>query len=140
MDEEKLMNKLFQLAEQSLAEDEFPVSAIVYDKSGILGTGYNRRNKSNKTTDHAEIIAIEEANQKIGNWNLQNKCMVVTLEPCEMCKSVIKEARLKNVYYLVPRYAYKKQYKCTAFECKQIEDQRLEQYKMHISTFFANKR
>lgn len=131
---------LFDLADKSLMEDEFPVSAIVYDENGILGCGYNRRNRTKKTTDHAEIIAIEEANKKVNNWNLQNKCMLVTLEPCDMCKSVIKEARLSQVYYLIPRYKYKKQYKCTEIKELDIVDPKLEKYKKDIKTFFNNKR
>lgn len=134
------IDKLFELAMCSLSDDEFPVSAIVYDETGILGMGYNRRNRTKKTTDHAEIIAIEEANKKVDNWNLQNKCMIVTLEPCDMCKSVIREARLAHIYYLIPRYKYKKQYKCTHFENLDIDDERLEQYKKNIKTFFSNKR
>ncbi len=136
----ELLKTLFDLVEKSLAEDEFPVSAIVYDETGILGCGYNKRNKTHKTTDHAEIIAIEEANQTVGNWNLQNKCMIVTLEPCDMCKSVIKEARLGHVYYLVPRLNYKKQYKCTIFEHMHVENADLDRYKHNITTFFKDKR
>ena len=138
--EEQLLKTLFELADKSLVENEFPVSAIIYDDSGIISCGYNRRNRTNKTTDHAEIIAIEEANKKLNNWNLQNKCMVVTLEPCDMCKAVIKEARLGHVYYLVPRYSFKKQYKCTVFEHKEIDDPNLDNYKHNITNFFTNKR
>lgn len=137
---EEYIDFLFELAEKSLKEDEFPVSAIVYDESGILGYGYNRRNKTKKTTDHAEIIAIEEANKITKNWNLQNKSMLVTLEPCDMCKSVIKEARLSHVYYLVSRYQFKKQYKCTIFEELCIDSSKKDRYKENITTFFSNKR
>lgn len=138
--EKELLKTLFELAEKSLKEDEFPVSAIIYDDTGIISTGYNCRNRTNKTTDHAEIIAIENANKKLKNWNLQNKCMIVTLEPCDMCKSVIKEARLKKTHYLIPRYKYKKQYKCTDFELKEIDAPELKKYRQDITTFFINKR
>lgn len=137
---EKLWKKLFSLADKSLAMDEFPVSAIIFDDTGIISCGYNKRNKSNKTTDHAEIIAVEKANRKLKNWNLQNKCMVVTLEPCDMCKAVLKEARLDKVFYLVPRYDYKKQYKCTNFQFYDLDSQSLEKYKRDIKNFFVNKR
>lgn len=136
----KILKKLFKLAEKSLEQNEFPVSAILFDENGIISCGYNKRNKSHKTTDHAEIIAIEKANKKLGTWNLQNKCMIVTLEPCDMCKSVIKEARLKNVYYIIPRYQYKKQY--TRTDIKQIDynTKEVEQYKTSIKHFFDDKR
>lgn len=138
--DEKLWKKLFSLAEKSLSIDEFPVSAIIFDESGIISCGYNKRNRSHKTTDHAEIIAIEKANKKLKTWNLQNKCMVVTLEPCNMCKAVLKEARLEKVYYLVSRYDYKKQYKCTNFQFYDLDSPYLEKYKHDIKSFFVNKR
>lgn len=136
----EIIDKLFELAEMSLLENDFPVSAIIYDETGIIGMGYNKRNSSNKTTDHAEIIAVENANKKVRNWNLQNKCMIVTLEPCDMCKAVLKEARLAHIYYLIPRYKYKKQYKCTQFEHLPIDGENIKKYKENITTFFNNKR
>lgn len=138
--DEKILKKLFALAKKSLRNNEFPVSAIIYDENGIISSGYNRRNRTHKTTDHAEIIAVEKANKKLKNWNLQNKCMIVTLEPCDMCKTVLKEARLGKIYYIIPRYAYKKQYKCTAFQKIDLDTQDVEDYRNDISSFFANKR
>lgn len=136
----KLWKKLFALSEKSLRENEFPVAAIIYDETGIISCGYNKRNSSRKTTDHAEIIAIEKANKKLKQWNLENKCMVVTLEPCDMCKAVIKEARLKKVEYVIPRYTYKKQYKCTTIEQTKEEPIQKEKYLEEIQSFFKNKR
>lgn len=139
--EKRILDYLFDLARKSIVEDDFPVSAVVLDEDGtIIGEGYNCRKNSHKTTDHAEIIAIETANKCVGNWNLQNKCMVVTLEPCDMCKSVIKEARLSKVYYLVPRYSYKKQYQGTTFNYLETEDIKIDEYKEEIKNFFKNKR
>ena len=138
--DEKILKKLFKLADKSLKNNEFPVSAIIYKDNKIISYGYNRRNSSNKTTDHAEIIAINKANKKLKTWKLTNICMLVTLEPCDMCKTVIKEARIEKVYYLVPRYSFKKQYKCTYFENLEINTENKEKYLKNIKTFFTNKR
>lgn len=138
--EEKMLKTLFKLAKESKEHDEFPVAAIIYDDNGIISCGKNQRNRSNMTTDHAEIIAIQNANKKCHSWRLENMCMVVTLEPCEMCKAVIKEARLKEVYYLVPRYKYKNQYKCTKIEHLVINSSDLDDYLVDIKAFFSNKR
>ncbi len=137
---EKLWKTLFKLADKSLQNDEFPVAAIIYDENGIISCGYNKRNASKLTTDHAEIIAITKANKKLQSWNLQYKCMLVTLEPCDMCKAVIKEARLKEVNYLVPRYNYKKQYKSTIFNQMDFNSPLKEKYLNDIKHFFDNKR
>ncbi len=136
----KLLKTLFKLANKSLQNDEFPVAAIIYDENGIISCGYNKRNASNLTTDHAEIIAISKANKKLQTWNLQHKCMLVTLEPCDMCKAVIKEARLKEVNYLVPRYKYKKQYKGTIFNFVETNSEQKDKYLNDIKHFFDNKR
>jgi len=137
---DKIVEKLWKLAYKSYKLGEFPVSAIVYIGDEVISCGYNKRHKSNLTIDHAEIIAINKANKKLKSWRLSNACMIVTLEPCEMCKTVIKEARLKNVYYLVDRNPLKKQYKCTEFEKISLENNNLKKYKEMISTFFDNKR
>ncbi len=137
-----IINKLFQLADESLKLDEFPVSAIIYDDDdkNIISYGYNKRNKSKKTTDHAEIIAIEYANKKLNSWNLSNKCMIVTLEPCEMCQAVIREARLKKVEFIVPRYAFKNQYKRTTIFQSTYSGNLKDNYIKSITTFFNDKR
>jgi len=138
--ENYLLKKLWKLANKSLKKDEFPVSAIIFKDDKIISCGYNKRNKSKITTDHAEIIAIKRANKKLKNWKIANVCMLVTLEPCEMCKTVIKEARISKVYYIVPRYKYKKQYKCTEFENIENESLDKEKYINDITHFFDNKR
>ena len=64
----------------------------------------------------------------------------MTLEPCEMCKVVIKEARIKNVYYLLPRDKSKKQYSKTNFQILSNYEQEKQKYKEILSNFFKKKR
>ena len=138
---DKLLEKLFELADESILINDFPVAAIVFDQNNnILGTGYNKRNKTNITIHHAEIIAITEANKKSKNWKLTNKCMICTLEPCDMCKEVIRQSRISKVYYLVPRYGFKKPYKRTFFEKLDFESEQLQKYTKNITKFFKDKR
>ena len=70
--------------------------------------------------------------------------MIVTLEPCEMCKNVIKESRLNKVYYLVQRLDYKKISNKTDIIKLKIEDEinskKIENYKHILSDFFVDKR
>ena len=143
--EEKILKRLFQLADKSYNKKEFPVGAIIFDDNfNIISTGYNRRNKSNITIDHAEITAITRANKKLNSWRLNDLYMIVTLEPCDMCKTVIKEARLKEIYYIVPRLKYKKQYKNIIIKQYKIKNDKInkqiEEYNQKISTFFNEKR
>ena len=82
--------------------DEIPVGAVIVDQNGfIIGKGYNKREKLNQTIGHAEIEAIRKANKKNNNRRLLNCTMYVTLEPCEMCKKVIKESKIEKVIYCI---------------------------------------
>ena len=80
----------------------------------------------------------------MNNWRV-NKCsMYVTLEPCEMCKAVLKESRIDNVYYFLSRNIEKKQYKGTKIRkfdnMLKLENDFIEQYKKIIHNFWENKR
>ncbi|MDD3241227.1 MAG: nucleoside deaminase [Bacilli bacterium] len=95
----KYMELAYKEAKKAEKTGEVPVGAIIVKNNKVISKGYNKNNKSNLTIDHAEIIAISKANKKIKNWRLSNCDMYVTLEPCLMCKTVIINSRIKNVYF-----------------------------------------
>jgi tRNA(adenine34) deaminase len=100
MENELLMEEAFKQALLAYDIGDIPVGAIVVDQNGnIIGKGYNRKEIDNSVISHAEINAINEASKKIMNWRLNNCIMFVTLEPCDMCRSVINESRIKKIYY-----------------------------------------
>lgn len=86
-------------AEKSFAFDEVPVGAVIVRNEKILARAHNLKNKSNSSLAHAEILAINKASKKIQNWRLNDCDIYVTLEPCPMCASAIKQSRIKNIYY-----------------------------------------
>lgn len=137
---ENLIKILIDLTKKTEKTDDFPVAAIIYKENKIISKAYNKRNKSQKTTDHAEIIAIQKANKKLKKWRLNGYNMLVTLEPCPMCKTVIMESRLDNVYYLIERLEFKEIFKKTNFKKLNVEQKNVENYKTSIKTFFLNKR
>src|SRR5699024_7178499 len=71
---------------------------IVY-KGGVIARGHNLRETSQETLSHAELLAIKEANGKIGSWRLEDCTLYVTLEPCPMCAGAIVQSRIKRVVY-----------------------------------------
>jgi len=98
--EEYYMNEAFKETMKAFDLEEIPVGAVVVDKNGsIIGRGHNIKEKTYKVIGHAEIEAITKANKKINNWRLNDCSLYVTLEPCEMCKKVIQEANIENIYY-----------------------------------------
>lgn len=139
---EQYIDELIKLSYKSLKKDEVPVAAIIVNNDKIIAKAHNTRNRSNKTIDHAEIKVITKANKKLKNWRLNNCTLYVTIEPCEMCKNVIKESRIDKVFYLVPRLKSKKIYNKTNFF--QIDEKRnesnIKKYKKIIEKFWENKR
>ena len=100
MDYQNLMQQALALANQAAIFDDMPVGALVVNDQGeIIGVGENLREKNNDPTAHAEIVAIKDAAQKIGNWRLDDLTMVVTLEPCAMCAGAIVQTRMKRLVF-----------------------------------------
>ncbi len=94
------MQQAIELAKQSSNFDDVPVGAlIVNDQGEILATGQNLREKNNDPTAHAEVVAIKNAGNKIGNWRLDDLTIVVTLEPCVMCAGAIAQSRMKRLIF-----------------------------------------
>ncbi len=98
--DEEYMLKALELAEKAYALGEIPVGAIVVSPEGeVIGEGYNLREHLNSPIAHAEIIAIEQAAKRLGQWRLTDCTLYVTLEPCPMCAGAILNARIDRVYY-----------------------------------------
>ena len=139
--EEKYINELINLSKKSLKKSEVPIAALIIDEKGkIISKAYNTRNIKQQTINHAEILAITKANKKLKSWRL-NKCtLYVTIEPCDMCKSVIKESRIQNVYYLLPRLPENNQYNKTIFNKLKDMSEKEDKYQEIINKFWKNKR
>lgn len=91
---------LYKLSMKAYRKNEIPVAAIVVRNGKIISKSYNKRNLTNNPLHHAEIICLVKASKKLKTWKLSDCDMYVTLEPCPMCKSVINESRIRNVYFL----------------------------------------
>ena len=84
-DQEYYMSIALQLAQEAGADGEAPVGCVVVDANGaVIGRGRNRREKSKSALAHAELEAIEDACNTLGDWRLSGCSLYVTLEPCPM--------------------------------------------------------
>jgi len=91
-----LMALAIKEAKESLPID-VPVGAIFFDdEANILAQNHNQREKLDRISGHAEILALEDLKIKQSSSGLN---LVTTLEPCMMCAGAIKEAGVKRVYY-----------------------------------------
>lgn len=96
---ESFMDQALELARQAEALGEIPVGALVVKEGKILGRGFNRRETDADATAHAEMLAIRQACQTLGNWRLAGCTLLVTLEPCPMCTGAILQSRLSQVVF-----------------------------------------
>jgi tRNA(adenine34) deaminase len=89
------------LAQARLAAQagEVPVGAVVVHGDRIVGRGHNTPLASHDPTAHAEIGALREAAQTLGNYRLDGCELFVTLEPCAMCSGAMLHSRLARVVY-----------------------------------------
>ena len=138
---EKYYKTLIELMEKADNKDEVPVAAIVVKDGKIIGKGYNQRRSKCSVLGHAEIIAIEKAEKKIGDWRLNGCELYVTLEPCSMCKEIIKQTRLDNVYYITKKLETSKEYnKTNISSCNDlIDNEKVSNVTNKLSEFFERK-
>ena len=93
------MQIALDLAHQAALNGEVPVGAIIVKNGVIIGRGSNAPIGLHDPTAHAEIIAMRQAAQHLGNYRLINCTLYVTLEPCAMCSGAMQHARIKKLVY-----------------------------------------
>ena len=93
------MRMALEQAEQARQLGEVPVGCVVVKDGQIIGRGYNRRETDRTVLGHAELMAIRQAEQALGDWRLTGCTLYVTLEPCPMCAGAILNARPESVVF-----------------------------------------
>lgn len=88
----------FEQANIAFMNQEVPVGAVIVKNGEIIACAHNKKEEDVCCTSHAEILAIQLASKKMNNWRLEDCDIYVTLDPCPMCASAIKQSRIKNVY------------------------------------------
>ena len=127
---------LLKLTEKAYKKNEVPIAALIVYNNKVVSKAYNKRHNQNDVLGHAEILAIKKASKKLKSWHLTGCNLYVTVEPCNMCKSVINEAKIDNVYYFLKNNKIK-QFK-TKYKYVDIKDNYI--FKEKIQSFFKNKR
>ena len=93
------MQIALDLARQAALKGEVPVGAIIVKDGQIIGRGSNAPIVLHDPTAHAEINAMREAAQYLGNYRLVDCTLYVTLEPCAMCSGAMQHARIAKLVY-----------------------------------------
>jgi tRNA(adenine34) deaminase len=96
------MRAALELAHEAARAGEVPVGAVVVSEGRIVGRGYNRPISSHDPTAHAEIVALRDAAERLGNYRLPGCELYVTLEPCAMCVGAMVHARIARIVFGAP--------------------------------------
>ena len=93
------MHRALDQAANARLVGEVPVGAVVVRAGQVIATGFNQPIGSTDPSAHAEIMALRQAAQQLGNYRLPECELYVTLEPCVMCIGAMLHARLKRVVF-----------------------------------------
>jgi tRNA(adenine34) deaminase len=97
--DEVFMRAALDMARQAAQAGEVPVGAVVVQDGRIVGRGYNAPISRHDPSAHAEIAALRDAAQHLGNYRLVGCELFVTLEPCVMCVGAMFHARIGRVVF-----------------------------------------
>ena len=98
----KYMLEALKEAELAKLEDEVPIGCVIVKDDQIIARAHNLRETTNNPLGHAETLAIKKASETLGDWQLVNCDLYVTIEPCIMCGGAIIQSRIKKVIYGAP--------------------------------------
>ena len=85
-------------AKKAYLSGEVPIGAVIVKDGEIIAKAHNLKETLKSSIAHAEILAIQEASKRIGDWRLNGAEMYVTVEPCSMCASAIAQARISKLH------------------------------------------
>ena len=138
--EEKIVKILIKESLKSYKIGEVPVGCVIIKNNKIIATGHNTKEKNKCAIHHAEINAIIKACKKNRDWRLENCKLYVTLEPCNMCKEVIRQSRIHEVYYLNKSKFNNEIYNNITISEIEGYNFEKEKYLLKLKQFFINKR
>ena len=93
------MGEALRQAGRAYAQDEVPVGAVIVRQGRIIARAHNQVELLKDATAHAEMLAITQAEQVVGDWRLTDCVLYATKEPCPMCAGAIVHVRLARVVY-----------------------------------------
>ena len=96
-DDERYMREAVKEAARAAEEGEVPVGAVIVKDGQIIARAHNAIETAQRSSAHAEMLAIEAAEEALGAKWLTGATMYVTLEPCSMCAGAMVLARISRL-------------------------------------------
>ncbi|KAI5291355.1 tRNA(adenine34) deaminase [Ascosphaera aggregata] len=88
-----------EMGEHALASGETPVGCVLVHRDAVIGKGINDTNRAVNGTRHAEFLALEEAMKSYPRSVFRETDLYVTVEPCIMCASLLRQYHIRHVYF-----------------------------------------
>src|SRR5260370_35560303 len=93
------MGEALRQAAKAYAAEEVPVGAVVVREGRIIARSFNQGELIKDATAHAEMLALTQAEEAVGDWRLTDCTLYVSKEPCPMCAGAIVHVRLARVVF-----------------------------------------
>jgi tRNA(adenine34) deaminase len=97
--DENFMREALRQARKAYDADEVPVGAIVVRAGKIIARAHNQVELLRDATAHAEMLALTQAEEAVGDWRLTDCDLYVTKEPCAMCAGALVHTRIRRVIF-----------------------------------------
>lgn len=99
MNDEKYIEIAYKEALKAYKKGDTPIGCVIVKNDKIIAKAYNKKEKNNIATHHAELLAINKACKKLKTWHLDDCTLYSTMEPCIMCSGAIIQSRIKKIVY-----------------------------------------
>lgn len=96
------MGEALRQATRAYQSEEVPIGAVVVREGLIIARAYNQVELLKDATAHAEMLALTQAEEVVGDWRLTDCTLYVTKEPCPMCAGAIVHTRIARVVFGAP--------------------------------------
>jgi len=93
------MGEALRQAAKACEKGEVPVGAVVVRAGRIIARAFNQVEELKDATAHAEMLALTQAENAMGDWRLTDCTLYVTKEPCPMCAGAVVHTRLARVVF-----------------------------------------
>lgn len=142
------MGEALRQAARAYEAEETPVGAVIVRAGRIIARAFNQVELLRDATAHAEMLAMTQAEEVVGDWRLTDCTLYVTKEPCPMCAGAAVHVRLERVVFGAPDVKGGAaggamnllQFPTLNHKCTITSGVRLEECRLLLKTFFAEQR
>src|SRR5664279_2206641 len=93
------MGEALRMAVRAYEAEEVPIGAVIVRAGRIIARAWNQVELLKDATAHAEMLALTQAQEAVGDWRLTDCTLYVTKEPCPMCAGAIVHTRINRVVF-----------------------------------------